>query len=295
MAASSTDLFRKSFDFTSKTLSAGIDNSTGTIPLNNTTNIPTDTAVTFIIDRVDSNEVSTPSVREVCTGVVSGSSIISCTRGQQGTSAQVHALGAVVEFVVSAEIQNDLVDGLLVSHDQDGTLKAGAVDVAAVLASDVVTTAKILDSNVTTAKIADSNVTAAKLATNAITLGYAQITAGFANSSTTIVAITGLSVAVTIPAGGRKVRITAWGGAFTAGSNTTPSLYICDGTTATVLAYNQASIGGAGFTVPAHAVAIVTPAAGAKTYLLGMSNTAGVSTTLNAAVNQPAFILVETI
>jgi len=62
----------------------------------------------------------------------------------------------------SADNYNDLVDGLLVSFDQDGTLKAGAVDNAAVLASDVVTTAKILDANVTTAKIADDAVTPAK-------------------------------------------------------------------------------------------------------------------------------------
>jgi hypothetical protein len=57
-----------------------------------------------------------------------------------------------------------ITKGTLVSHDQDGTLKAGAVDVAAVLATDVVETAKIKDLNVTTAKIADANVTSGKLA-----------------------------------------------------------------------------------------------------------------------------------
>jgi hypothetical protein len=51
----------------------------------------------------------------------------------------------------------------LLSLDLDGTLKAGAVDNAAVLASNVVTTVKILDANVTTAKIADANITYAKL------------------------------------------------------------------------------------------------------------------------------------
>jgi hypothetical protein len=45
------------------------------------------------------------------------------------------------------------MDGLLVSLDQDGTLKSGAVDVAAVLASNVVTTAKINDAAVTAAKV----------------------------------------------------------------------------------------------------------------------------------------------
>jgi hypothetical protein len=122
MPAAATDKFRKSYAFLSKTLSSGVDSSTGTIPLNNATNVPTDTAVTFIIDRVDSNGNLTPTLREICTGVVSGSNIISTTRGQMGTTAQVHALGAVVEFVVSAQMQNDMIDALLVSHNQDGTM-----------------------------------------------------------------------------------------------------------------------------------------------------------------------------
>lgn len=59
---------------------------------------------------------------------------------------------------------NEVHARVVVSTDADGTLKAGAVDVAAVLAADVVTTAKILNANVTTAKIADASVTADKLA-----------------------------------------------------------------------------------------------------------------------------------
>lgn len=46
-----------------------------------------------------------------------------------------------------------VVEGILTHADQDGTLKAGAVDNAGVLASDVVTTAKILDDAVTAPKI----------------------------------------------------------------------------------------------------------------------------------------------
>ncbi len=57
---------------------------------------------------------------------------------------------------------------LAVSLDADGTLKAGAVDNAAALAANVVTTTKILDANVTTAKIADVNVTGAKVAPTAL-------------------------------------------------------------------------------------------------------------------------------
>lgn len=72
--------------------------------------------------------------------------------------------GAAANAATFNDPLDELDTALAVAHDADGTLKAGAVDVAAVLAADVVTTAKILDANVTTAKIADANVTAAKLA-----------------------------------------------------------------------------------------------------------------------------------
>lgn len=64
----------------------------------------------------------------------------------------------------------DLDDALQVILDPaDSTLKAGAVDAAAVLADGVVTTAKILDANVTTGKLAANAVTTAKIAADAVT------------------------------------------------------------------------------------------------------------------------------
>jgi hypothetical protein len=165
--ASSTDKFRKSYSFLQKTLSSGINAGSTTLTPGDVTDIPTDTGVSFIIDRVDSNGNLTPTTRELITGVVSGGTITNLLRGEHGTTAQSHSAGAVIEFVNSGKAWNDLMDGLLVSHDEDGTLTTGAVDVAAVLASNVVTTAKILDANVTTAKLATASVTPDKLATGA--------------------------------------------------------------------------------------------------------------------------------
>lgn len=121
MAASITDKFRKSYSLLSKSLSSGINNTDTTIPLNNVTNIPTDTAVDAIIDRVDSNGNSTPTTREFIKGVVSGGNLINCVRGLHGTTAQSHLSGAVVEFTTSAVGLNDMVDGLIAEHNQDGT------------------------------------------------------------------------------------------------------------------------------------------------------------------------------
>ncbi len=136
MSAAATDKFKKSYSFLSKTLSSSIGSGDTTIALNNATNIPTDTAVDFVIDRVDSNGNATASLREICTGVVSGSSIISVTRGQMGTTAQAHNSGAVLELVVSAQTHNDMVTGLLVDHTQAGhhTLDS----------SDTITSAKVV-------------------------------------------------------------------------------------------------------------------------------------------------------
>lgn len=62
------------------------------------------------------------------------------------------APGDYIEAIPTSFWANELVDGILVSHNPDGTLKNNAV-----------TTAKIADSNVTTAKIANNAVTAEKI------------------------------------------------------------------------------------------------------------------------------------
>ena len=122
IAASISDKATKSYSFLSKSLYAGISSVDTTIPLNNVTNIPTDTAVHFVIDRVDSNGNTTPSARELCKGVVSGGNLINCTRGLHGTTAQSHSSGAVVEFTASGVGWNELIDAFIGEHSQvDGT------------------------------------------------------------------------------------------------------------------------------------------------------------------------------
>lgn len=122
MAASASDKFKKlSRRWVGQIGSGGVtDDTTQTVPLSSTTNLPSDTAVVVVIDRVDANGTSTPSLEETVIGVVSGSNLANCIRGAEGT-AQAHNAGAVVEVLVTAKGINDLIDGLLVEHDQDGT------------------------------------------------------------------------------------------------------------------------------------------------------------------------------
>jgi hypothetical protein len=122
LAASASDKFKYlSRKWVGQVGAGGVaNNSVTTIPLSSTTNLPTATGISIVIDRVDVNGVATPSLEETCTGVVSGANIISAIRGVEGT-AQAHSAGAVVEVLVTAADWQSVMDGILVEHGQDGT------------------------------------------------------------------------------------------------------------------------------------------------------------------------------
>lgn len=122
---------------------------------------PTASKVHGVTYQIDTNSNPVEGTQIDFSAIVSGSNLASFTV-VDGTD-NGNAINDVVEMLPTAAWGQDLSDALMASHDRDGTLKDGAVDSADVLAADVVTTAKILNSNVTTAKIADNAVTAAKL------------------------------------------------------------------------------------------------------------------------------------
>lgn len=129
------------------TLASTISSGAGTVPLNSVAGYTNGQPAVFVIDPSDITK------KQTFTGIID-------TAGVQVTSVvwtagtdQTHAGGAtVVDYATATHIAM-MSKGILVHADQDGTLKAGAVDNAAVLASNVVTTAKILDDNVTAPKI----------------------------------------------------------------------------------------------------------------------------------------------
>lgn len=122
MAAANTDLFRKGArKWVGQIGAAGVtDAVVTTIPLTSSTGLPSDTAIEVVIDRVDSSGTKTPSLEESVVGVVSGDNLVTCTRGVEGT-AQAHSGGAVVEVLITNNMWNDVVDGILEEHGQDGT------------------------------------------------------------------------------------------------------------------------------------------------------------------------------
>jgi len=121
MAAESSDLFKKvSRRWVGQIGAGGVADSVATtVPLSSTTNLPTDTAVAIVIDRVDASGTPTPTLEETVVGVVSGNNLVDCLRGVEGT-AQAHSAGAVAEVLWTAANVNDLVDGILVEHNQAG-------------------------------------------------------------------------------------------------------------------------------------------------------------------------------
>jgi len=151
--ASINDKLRKYKSLFSTTLSTGIGTGTSdTITPATVTGLPTDTAITLTIDRVDSSGTATPSKLERIKGIISGGNLIDYVRGIDGTTEQAHSAGAVVEMVWNAADWNDNVDWGLVQHGQDGvhtsalitSLKAAASDINTGTSDTTIVTPKAL-------------------------------------------------------------------------------------------------------------------------------------------------------
>lgn len=134
------------------------------------------------------------------------------------------------------------------------------------------------------------------LTTSAITLGYAQITSDFTSTTTpTFTDITGLSVAVTVPTGGRRVRISVYAryASVSSGAGNGFDIQILEGTTVKSIVSQTSA--GANYANGVYAVAVYTPAAGTYTYKTQFSQGAAGTFTVAAGATYPAFILVELI
>jgi len=151
--ANSLDKFRKGVAQWSGNIgSAGISDAVvKTVPLASTSGLPTDTAVMITVNRVDTNGKKTGNYEGIV-GVVSGSNLIDCIRGVEGT-AQAWTGGTVVEVLHTASNINELIDGILAEHGQDGkhtkvngnTVPSGT-DTVALLAATQTLTNKTLTS-----------------------------------------------------------------------------------------------------------------------------------------------------
>jgi hypothetical protein len=152
-----TSHFTSPQDGFTTTTSGSVSSGAATVGLSSTGGYENNDVVVLIIDPEDSDK------KQVFAGTMdTANTQVTGVKWVGGTN-QSHGAGATVVDYYDAAHQQMMTKGILVHADQDGTLKAGAVDSSAVLANGVVTTAKIEDSAVSTAKIADDAVTVAKL------------------------------------------------------------------------------------------------------------------------------------
>lgn len=132
--------------------------------------------------------------------------------------------------------------------------------------------------------------------TDANLLGYAEITTTFSSTATpTVTDVTNLAVTVTVPAGGRRVKITAYAPfiSSTGAVSSIIAMYIKEG--ATVLSEALVTQPTTAFTTPVTCIYSAAAVAGSHTYKVSISQSAAGTMLLGCAATYPAFILVELI
>jgi len=152
-----TNHFPKPQDGFTTTTSGPVSSGAATVGLNSTGNYSDGDIFVGIIDPGDATK------KQAFTGVMDvGGSQVTGVKWTSGTN-QAHSSGATVVDYVAATHLAMMTKGILVSHNQDGTVKNGAVSSSGMLGNNVVTEAKVLDGAITTGKLADDAVTDAKL------------------------------------------------------------------------------------------------------------------------------------
>jgi len=170
---------------------------------------------------------------------------------------------------------------------------ANALQLAEITVANGFTT--ISDANITESRV-HAGISGTGLSTSAITLGYAQITSDF--TTTTVageVDVTGLSTTVTVPAGGRKVKVTAYCPQFKTSAIAGTDLYFRIREGSTILNYSFIDQPVADYCLPVTTFFITTPTAGSHTYKVTVRGEAAGTITVAAKSTQPSFILVELI
>ena len=124
MAANKDDKFKKVGRSTATTLSSpGYTIGNTSINVASTANWPTDTGVTFAVDEVDADGVRVNGTYNIFKGVVSSATQISSVEYVGGDANRDYSAGATTRVYIDVDYSrhNELVDGLLAEHNQDGT------------------------------------------------------------------------------------------------------------------------------------------------------------------------------
>jgi len=312
----------------STTLNGAISDTDTTLTLNSVTGLQNKAGI-LVIDRQDSSGNDTPTKREYIyfTSMSVGGNSVTCPnaspdgRGQGGSTAQSHSDGAKVEAIMDVDQWNGLVDSYDVQHTDAGGHEAitsttlglssnasiaGNVFIANrmqsldALMSTASVAGKLTVANaalLSVASISDNAITGNSLATNAITLGYAenltQINPGA--GANTQYDISGLTTTVTVPAGGRRIKVTVQVPVIRTAA-TAPIQVILDIREGETI---LASISVLSSTTNTGSFGIVTysaiPTAGSHTYKASCWCSSAGAIYIDGATTAPSFILAELI
>ena len=289
--ASATDLVRYATPNFATTLANSMLSSDTSMTLSSVVGLSTATGITLVIDATDPvSGLPTPTLKEVATGVVSGSTVSNLVRGQDGTTQQAHASGANVVMYVTANLWNDFETSYLTQHNQLGTHKGITTDTLA--ASGNATVGGTLGVTGATSLSGGATVNGNPVWQY---LGSASITSNFTTTSSTAVQVTGLTVTVTVPSGYTKVKITIFTEAIYASTGTGyVNSGIWRGTVGSGTQIQRTATYASGSTQAETvcAFALDTPGAGSVTYNAALWTNVGTAT-WEAGTTYPGYILVE--
>lgn len=157
MAAGINDKFSKTFNSVNPSVARVTSSRTAggtTLACDNLAGWPTDTVVQFSTYQLDASDAVVANSQIDWKGIVSGNNIGTLTRVAGATDAG-SSVGDVVEMNPTASWANDLVDGLLEEHNQDGTHGDVTADSLVVSGTSSFTGAVTLPANT----VSNSNVT----------------------------------------------------------------------------------------------------------------------------------------
>lgn len=125
-------------------------------------------------------------------------------------------------------------------------------------------------------------------------LGYAQITSNFFTATTgSEVDVTGLSTTVTVPAGGRRIKISVYLPAFNSSNAVSCHVSIAEG--AAILTSSNLDVITGNKDIPISVSYCAVPTVGSHTYKVTVRSEGATTMTCKAAAASPNFILVEII
>lgn len=223
------------------------------------------------------------------------SSVVQLTSTQTLTNKTLTSPTINGPTITNATLSADTITGYTTSNA--GTIYGISVS------GGQITNAAIANGTIGSTQIATNGVAASNLSTSAITLGYASITSNFTTTTEPgYVDVTSLAVTVTVPSGGRNVKITVFLPEFNtnATSGTSLTAAIREGSTVLGQGVLQQITAGDSYIITVVAY-VAAPSAGSHTYKVSVAESAAGTITVGAGTSSSttnpgaAFILVEAI